>query len=305
MHGGRLFREEPPSDREVAAAESLASSTCKSKALLLLPGAPQICRGDTVDGTVIASLSGAEIGTFLGAGLSRGFDSSASALPILAFGDLWTLSAMDASLVAQRAARLRYVPQENLREMALAPFSGEVLRRPEVWGGIAGTFAAGLLFSQLVEGGIHTQDFGKRPVLWGREVNTAVGYPLAGAIGVGLFEHVALAEESAFRGLLQSGFARKYGETRGLIYGSVAFGLIHASNAIFIDDPADRVKYLALGVPFITLIGSYLGYVYKEDHYSLGPSIAVHFWYDFLVEATAFAFDPKNSPLALRVALPF
>jgi len=33
--------------------------------------------------------------------------------------------------------------------------------------------------------------------------------------------------------------------------------------------------------------------------------VAIHFWYDFLVEAIGFAGDPKNSPLALSWGTPF
>jgi len=211
---------------------------------------------------------------------------------------------MDAGLENQRALKLKYVPQENLSELARAPFSFEVLRRPTVWGGIIGTLAAGLLVSRLVDGPITTQGFGKRPVLFGHEVNSAAGYPAAGVIGVGLFEHVSLAEESTFRGLLQSTWSREYGEDRGFVYGSLAFGALHATNIFFMDS-SERLNYLAVGVPFITVLGSYLGLVYRSSGYSLGPSVAIHFWYDFLVEAIGFAGDPKNSPLALSWGTPF
>src|SRR5207237_10050183 len=100
----------------------------------------------------------------------------------------------------------------------------------------------------------HTRAFGHRPVLFGDEMNGAVGYPLAGASGIGLFEHAAIAEETASRGLLQSGWSRSYGETRGWIYGSLAFGLIHSTNIFFMDS-SQRLKDLAFGVPFITRLG--------------------------------------------------
>ena len=211
---------------------------------------------------------------------------------------------MDAVLESQRAAHYRFVPQESLGELARAPFSADVLSRPAVWAGIAGTLAAGVLVSRVLDGPVDTQNFGKRPVLFGRQMNSAVGYPIAGAIGIGLFEHVALAEETAFRGLLQSGWARSAGETRGWIYGSLAFGLVHASNILFMD-PSQRLTYLAVGVPFITLLGSYLGLAYRESGYSLAPSVAIHFWYDFLIESYGFLADPKHSPLALSWGMPF
>ena len=271
---------------------------------MLLPGYLQICRGRTADGAVLAGLGVAELGTAIGASVADGISSNAAGVPLLALGDLLTLSVMDAGLENQRALKLKYVPQENLSELARAPFSFEVLRRPTVWGGIIGTLAAGLLVSRLVDGPITTQGFGKRPVLFGHEVNSAAGYPAAGVIGVGLFEHVSLAEESTFRGLLQSTWSREYGEDRGFVYGSLAFGALHATNIFFMDS-SERLNYLAVGVPFITVLGSYLGLVYRSSGYSLGPSVAIHFWYDFLVEAIGFAGDPKNSPLALSWGTPF
>ena len=103
---------------------------------------------------------------------------------------------------------------------------------------------------------------------------------------------------------MQSSLARGSGETRGWIYGSLAFGLVHSSNVLFM--PADqRLSYLAVGVPFITLLGSYLGLAYRWSDYSLAPPVAIHFWYDFLVEAAGFVADPKNSPLAVTWGMPF
>jgi membrane protease YdiL (CAAX protease family) len=244
------------------------------------------------------------LGTGIAAGATSGFGSAAAEVPLLAFGDLLTASVMDAALENQRAAQLPFVPQESLSELARAPFSGEVLSRPAVWGGIAVSLAAGLLVSRIVDGPLSTRSSGKRPVLFGHTLNSSVGYPLAGAIGVTLFEHVAIAEESAFRGLLQSSWARSEGETRGWVYGSLAFGLLHSTNVLFMDS-SQRLSYLALGVPFLTVLGSYLGLAYRWSGYSLAPSVAIHFWYDFLLEAISFAADPKNSPLAMTWSTSF
>jgi membrane protease YdiL (CAAX protease family) len=304
MHEARILREAPASEREVEARESVIHGTCDARYGVFFPGVGQLCRGHTAEGALILGLGVAELGTAIGAGVAGGFSKTAAQVPLLAFGDLLTLSVMDSALETQRAARLPYVPQESLSELARAPFSLEVMSKPAVWGGILGTLAAGLLVSRALGGPLDTQHFGKRPVLFGREFNSAVGYPLAGAIGVGLFEHVALAEEMAFRGLLQSTWTRSSGEQRGWIYGSVAFGLVHASNILFL--PSDqRLTYLAVGVPFITLLGSYIGMAYRWSGYSLGPPVAIHFWYDFLLEAMAFVVDPKNSPLAMTWAVPF
>jgi membrane protease YdiL (CAAX protease family) len=246
----------------------------------------------------------AELGAAVTGALTNGLGSPAAGVPLIALGDLMTLSIFDVGLENQRAARLPYVPQESLGELARAPFSSEVLSRPAVWAGILGSLAAGILVSAVVDRGIDTTNAGKRPILFGREMNSALGYPLAGAIGVGLFEHVAIAEEMAFRGGVQSAFARSSGETRGWIYASLVFGAIHGSNILFLDR-GQRFTYLVVGVPFITLLGSYLGLAYRWSGYSLAPSVAIHFWYDLLIEAAGFVADPKNSPLAVSWGMPF
>ena len=304
MHEARVVRDEPPREREVEARERVATHDCNTRGAGLLPGYLQLCRGRTQEGALLAGLGTAELATGLVAGATSGFGSAAAGVPLLAFGDLLTAGVMDAVLESQRAARLRFVPQESLTELVRAPFSPDVLSRPMVWGGILGALAAGLAVSRLLDGPVDTSRFGRRPVLFGHTVNSAAGYPLAGAIGIGLFEHVAIAEESAFRGLLQSGWARSQGEDRGWIYGSLAFGLIHSTNILFLD-PSQRLKYLAIGVPFITVLGSYLGLAYRHGDYSLAPPVAIHFWYDFLIEAYGFLTDPKNSPLALSWGMPF
>ena len=304
MHEARVVQDEPPSERELESGERVLTHDCNPRGGGLLPGYLQLCRGRTREGALLAGLGLAELGTGLVAGATSGFGSAAAGVPLLAFGDLLTAGVMDAVLESQRAARLRFVPQESLTELARAPFSPEVLSRPMVWGGILGTLAAGLAVSRLLDGPVDTSNFGRRPVLFGHTFNSAAGYPLAGAIGVGVFEHVAIAEESTFRGVLQSGWARSYGEDRGWIYGSLAFGLVHSTNIVFLD-PSQRLKYLAVGVPFITVLGSYLGLAYRQSDYSLAPSVAIHFWYDFLIEAYGFFTDPKNSPLALSWGMPF
>ena len=120
----------------------------------------------------------------------------------------------------------------------------------------------------------------------------------------GLFEHVAIAEEALFRGLAQSSFARSGGETRGWVIASLLFGAAHSFNAFTLEG-SERTDYLKYAVPYITVVGSYLGLSYRWNDYSLAPPVAIHFWYDFLLTATFFAMDPQRSPISARVTIPF
>jgi membrane protease YdiL (CAAX protease family) len=58
-------------------------------------------------------------------------------------------------------------------------------------------------------------------------------------------------------------------------------------------------------VPFITLLGGYLGLTYRWTGYALSAPVAVHFWYDFIIEAIDFLADPQNSPLSMRIGFSF
>ncbi len=279
----------------------MTHTRCSLAYAALFPGLGSLCAGRATEGSLVLALGLSELGTGLTVGLKDSFGNPGAVLPLLAFGDLLTAGAIDTTLRLQRAARLPYVPPETLGEAFAAPFRPDVLSQPLVWGGILGTFALGLVYSELFEGGLTTRHAFERPNLFGKTVNTLPGMLAGGGIGVGLFTHVALAEELAFRGMVQSGLTRSKGEESGMVLGALIFGLFHSTNALFL--PADqRFDYLVKGVPFITLIGGYLSYVYAKSGYALSPSIAVHFWYDFLISAASFALDPKNSPLSMQLA---
>jgi membrane protease YdiL (CAAX protease family) len=295
---------DPPSERETEAAARFADRSCRPPLAAFYPGLGHLSCGKPSEGKALVAAGTLELAGALAGGIARGADSAAAQLPLLAFSDLLVASTFDLILDSQRGERLVYTPSEELPDLLGAPFDPRVLRDPLVWGGIAGSLAAGLLVSRIVDGPINTDGLGREPVIFGARMHDAVGYPLAGALGTALFVQVAVAEEMAFRGVLQSGWARSSGETAGWAYASAAFGLVHAGNLPFIER-GNRLKYLYAGVPFITLLGSYLGLAYRYGGYRLSRPVAVHFWYDFLLEAIGFAGDPKHSPLSAGIGTRF
>ena len=298
LRTARLTADEPPTEREIEDANLIHHSDCAPRLSLIFPGTLALCEGRTAEGSALAGLGATELASGLAFGIKDGFGSTQALLPFFVFSDLLAADSLDARLRQQRALRLTYVPPETIPELAVAPFSPEILAEPAVWAGIAGTVGLGLLYSRLVDGPFDASNAGTRPVLFGRTVQTLPGYASAGAVGLGVFEHVSIAEEMIFRGYIQSGLTRRYGEDEGWLLGSLIFGAFHATNILFID-PGQRLHYLYADVPFITVVGSYLGYAYRNDRFSLSAPVAIHFWYDFLTEAISFALDPKNSPLAV------
>lgn len=296
---------QPVSAAEEAAVTRRLNARCSYRWGLLFPGLTQYCSGRDGEALLLSGLGAAELAVGIAAGQDVGYEHPASAIPLLAFSDLWLYAYLDGVIDQQRADYALYAPQDSLVDLAAAPFNIQVLKRTDVWLGTAVFLAAGIAVSVLVdEPGISGDRLGDDPNVFGETMDPALGYPLAVATGIGLFEHVAIAEEVAFRGALQSGIARQSGEQSGLIWASVIFGLAHAPNALAL--PAeDRARYLLVGLPFLTAAGGLLGWVYRRADYSLAPPVAIHFWYDLLLSATFFAMDPQDSPISARISIPF
>jgi membrane protease YdiL (CAAX protease family) len=179
-----------------------------------------------------------------------------------------------------------------------------VLKRPDVWAGVVGMLGVGVAASVLAGEKLRTGHYGEDPNVFGKPMRPLFGYPIASAVGLALFEHVVIAEEVTFRGWVQSSLTRSMGPTGGWLVGSLIFGSAHALNALVIEKDK-REAYLTIGVPTITVIGSYLGLSYRWHDYSLLSPVALHFWYDFLISAVFFVADPTSSPISAGITLPF
>lgn len=309
MRPARTSAERAPSPRELEAEEATRDASCGPALSLVFPGVAQMCQGRVAEGVGLTTLGAAELGTGLGVGLSRGegfdgFSHPGAAVPLLAFQNLYAYAYADALFQEQLAQRLLYVPEDTPTELLIAPFNANVLRHTDVWLATLVTLGLGVGLSAAVDEDLTTRHVGEDANLFGRTFPPATGYPLAAGVGAGVFSHVAIGEESLFRGMLFSQMAREAGPTAGLVGSSVVFGVAHAPNALALPHD-EQLPYLAFGVPFITALGSWLGVAYRAHDYSLAAPVAIHFWYDFLLSATFFALDPQHSPLAASVAVPF
>ncbi len=295
--------------REQESKQRYRDAACSADTALFFPGLGHVCQGRSAEAATLISLGAAELGTGIAVAVHRdeGFDGlshPAAAVPLISFQNLYLYSWADAHFEEQRAARLRYVPQDSMAELAYAPFNPEVLAQTDVWAITLIGLAAGIGLSGVVDESFNTDNVGKDPNLFGRRLSPGVGYPAASLVGVGLFEHVAIGEEALFRGTIQSEMARQSGEDSAWVASSLVFGFAHAPNALALDQD-DRVRYLAFGVPFITVLGGALGLSYRHHNYSLAPPVAIHFWYNLLLSATFFALDPQDSPISARATFPF
>jgi membrane protease YdiL (CAAX protease family) len=305
LQSARLDESEPVMAREKSAEGAVSTHDCDHLYLRLLPGVPQLCLEQQSEGSTMLSLGVAELTTGVAVAIDKNITNPGAALPLVAASDLLLYSATEFRLEQQRAQHLAFVPQDTFSELLSAPFNIDALSSPDVWMGIVGTVGLGLVASYILERStFQSIGPGQNPNLFGLTVPSAAGYPIGAAIGVGTFDQVALAEETFFRGDLQSSLSRGLGETPGWLLASGLFGAAHAPNALLMSS-GQRLPYLAIGVPFISLLGSYLGLTYRWHDYSLVAPVAVHFWYDFTVSAIEFFLQPQHSPLSASIKLPF
>ena len=301
----RVAAIEPPAPEELDAEVALRERSCDPRWGFLFPGLAQLCLGKTAEGATLATLGAAEIGTAIAVAVETEDGSHPGVqVPVGAVQNLYVYGIADAAITNALARRERYAPRDTLADLVAAPFNWQVMKRPGVWLGILGTLAVGVTATLALADDVDTDQVGEDPNLFGEVVDRRWGYPAAGAVGIGLFSHVAVGEEALFRGYIQSGLSRSSGENTGWVTASLLFGAAHIPNMYALPEE-DRTEYLTVGIPIITAAGFYLGWLYRDSGYALGPPAAVHFWYDLLLSAVVFALEPQNSILGTSVEMRF
>jgi membrane protease YdiL (CAAX protease family) len=221
---------------------------------------------------------------------------------LLAGQNMWFYSIFDAyrdARVLRDDAGYKFrITRESLGTLASAPFRPSVLSRPWVWAGVPLALAAGLGVSYLV----NRSDFTGNPSISDIHGLNVLGHQFSrgGAIAAGegyfgtLFSPVGVGEESLFRGFIQTELEEKLGTWGGLVAASTIFGAVHFLN--FGNDP----KQGLVAVPVIGILGGSLGLAYIETGHKLETSVAMHFWYDFLLSSVAFLADPTHQPFVVQ-----
>lgn len=93
----------------------------------------------------------------------------------------------------------------------------------------------------------------------------------------------------------------KYGQTKGLIFSSVAFGALHFTNLAFAENP--DIKSTLLQVGQATVLGFFLGRDVQKRGYNIGPAVAAHMWYDAVLMLGSFLINPEENFLGVNVRL--
>ncbi len=169
-----------------------------------------------------------------------------------------------------------YKKSESIEDLAFAPFNPNVVKLPFVY--------APLLAISLLLGLGQVVNDGSNPILLPESLKKD-GSLYAGAFVSGISP--AIGEEAFFRGYLNHRLSMSplLGPFGGLGVSSTLFMLAHEGNT----DARDGRLVRLLG-------GFYFGYIHMLYGYDLRPSIAAHFWYNFLIglsELSRYKSDPN------------
>lgn len=296
----RLDKMDAPDPVEVDAQARLDARKCLPVLPMLYPGAGSWCNGRVAEGATLVGATTVDLGGAVGVALANpGSQGSGVGVPLISVQDAYIFAWVRPLMDKHLAQRRLYVPRDTFGEMVAAPFDGQVLKRPAVWAGTLGALGGAVAISALLQHESWAPQGG--PVNWfGLDLPAGVGWPASLVTGGYLFEHVALAEEALYRGTLQSALARGVGPWGGWALGTLIFGASHIGNVLAL--PQDQwASYLAISVPYITLVGGALGLAYMDARYSLTASIAMHFWYDLLQSLATVLVDPQDGFFSARI----
>lgn len=122
-----------------------------------------------------------------------------------------------------------------------------------------------------------------------------------GAASLAMSYQAGVSEEYYFRNYMMPLLDYKYGQRKGLIITSAAFGSAHAFNYLFVDNPDPLTILYHVG--FTTVMGYVLGRSVQKNNYKTGRAIAAHTWYDFTLMLGSFIVNPAENFLGVDVKI--
>lgn len=264
----------------------------------LLPGGGHIYLGDVGTGVTYATLTAAFLAT--GAEVQRRNDElnrdDELNVPWVVGEKIWEYSIFttfrSAALRAGLDLRAEGFDDTPTSSLLLAPFDPDQFLRPAVFGAALLGAAGAALAAQDRDGG-RLNDVTRARML-GSEFDRDDATALYAASALTVSMGAGMAEEGLFRGVLQTVLQNQWGSSAGLWAASGAFGLAHLGNEGNVG-----------AVLFTTAAGAYFGWLYNRDGNRLAAPVAAHFWYDFMLFATAWAMEPDDTPFGFQVDFEF
>lgn len=198
-------------------------------------------------------------------------------------------------LMKYRHPDFKYDPISE-RDLFLAPFKANNVFTLVTMGSVGLAVIGLILDGRGVENRI---DKVQQMYFLDRYIDRNPALAIYGTTSMALSWGAGVSEEYYFRNGLMPLIDHKYGQTNGLIFSSVAFGVIHLPNLLFSDKP-DYGQALVQVIE-ATLLGFIFGQDVHERNYNIGPAVAAHTWYNFTLMLGSFLINPEKNVFAVRV----
>lgn len=179
------------------------------------------------------------------------------------------------------------------KELLVAPFKFEVLKKPIVW--VPLTLAAGVTVAFAIKNQDAVWNTGTS-YIDGKEVPIAASVPLIAVSNAVRFDATAVGEEALYRGVLYEEYKLKWGPKKAKIIDMLVFPAIHVPGDIVkgstFEEAADKFIFRSL---------STLLFDFAYDKGGLPASTALHFWFNN-VSSTINWLSNGGSPPPLTIA---
>lgn len=190
----------------------------------------------------------------------------------------------------------RYDPIKY-NDLLLAPFQPKNFFTP-----ITGAFVAIAVAELFLLGPKPNRYFGQveQMMVMNRFVNPNHALALYGGVSLAASFGAGVSEEYVFRNAVMPILDYKYGQRKGLIYSSLIFGGAHLTNLMMSKKPDYAATFTQVAVASVA--GYLLGYDVQKRGYDIGPAVAAHMWYDFVLMLGSFIVNPQNNFLGVSVS---
>jgi membrane protease YdiL (CAAX protease family) len=184
------------------------------------------------------------------------------------------------------------------KDLYLAPFKLENIATP-ITGGMI--LLAGVFLGLEKHFEKHTISKVKQMYFLNRYIPRNQALAAFGTTSLAMSWAAGVGEEYIVRNYMMPILDYKYGQNKGLIFSSVAFGALHFTNLAFAENP--DFKSILLQVGQATVLGFFLGKDVQKRGYNIGPAVAAHMWYDAVLMLGSFLINPEENFLGVNVRL--
>ncbi len=198
--------------------------------------------------------------------------------------------------IKYRNPDFRYDPIKY-NDLLLAPFQPK-----NIFTSITGIFVAAAVAELFLLGPKPNRYFGQvdQMMVMDQYVNPNQALALYGGVSLMASFGAGVSEEYVFRNALMPIMDYRYGQRKGLIYSSLLFGGAHLTN-LFMSEKPDYVGTFTQ-VAVASVAGYLLGNDVQRRGYNIGPAVAAHMWYDFVLMLGSFLVNPQNNFLGVSVS---